>query len=386
VEHTGLAFALADRWLTARAGLALLLANIRYWPTVAPVVRTELHRWEQHALRIPDPVLKALALQKLHDERFNAQVAATLAVTSPRANRKRVVEAIVAYEVMYDYLDGLTEQPTPDPLRDGHQLFRAFTDAVNPNIQLDTNYYHYHPRAKDGGYLKELASAVKLALAQLPALGAISEAAQVNAVRCAEAQIRVHATPEVGASQLRDWATREATTGSGLEWREFLAGAVASVLAVHALIAAAADQRTTREQAAAIGTTYLSISALSTMLDSLIDYERDVITGRPWLLEQYEDHTLKPGQLTNVARHATRRARTLPNAAHHTMTLVGVVAYYTSAPAASGELARPPIAHLHHALRPLITPTLAVMRAWRLAKQLRRSARHRAPPTNEQPT
>ena len=53
------------------------------------------------------------------------------------------------------------------------------------------------------------------------------------------------------------------------------------------------------------------------------------------------------------------------------MTLVGVVAYYGSAPGAGSASALPVIAHMRSELRPLITPTLAIMRAWRLAKRLR---------------
>jgi hypothetical protein len=336
----------------------------------------QLHRWEQHAQTIPDPFLQTLALEKLREERFNAEVAATLAVTSPRLHRKYAVEAIVALEVMYDYLDGLTEQPAPDPLRNGHQLFQAFTDAVTPDAQLSTDYYRYCRKAEDGGYLKELANTVRVALAQMSAKTAIAETARASAARCAEAQIRVHAVPHLGVTQLQRWAMHEAS--AALQWREFLAGAVASVLAVHALIAAAADQRTTPKQATAIDTAYLSISALSTMLDSLIDYEHDISTGRPWYLQRYEDHNLLAHQLTNVARHAATQARTLPNAAHHTMTLVGVVAYYTSAPAANGKLAQPLVAHIHRELRPLITPTLAVMRAWRLAKRARHWTRRQS--------
>jgi hypothetical protein len=53
------------------------------------------------------------------------------------------------------------------------------------------------------------------------------------------------------------------------------------------------------------------------------------------------------------------------------MTLAGVVAYYTSAPAARSEIARPIAEQLQAQLGPLIIPTLAVMRTWRLAKRVR---------------
>jgi tetraprenyl-beta-curcumene synthase len=275
---------------------------------------------------------------------------------------------------MYDYLDGLTEQATTDPLRDGHRLFQAFIDAVTPCSPLTTDHYRCRRKTEDGGYLQELANTVKVALAQLPATAAITDAALASATRCAEAQIRVHAAQQLGVTQLERWATQEAE-GTALEWREFLAGAVASVLAVHALIAAAADRHTTPEQATAIATAYLSISAMSTMLDSLIDYEYDTSTNTSWYLEHYDDHSLLEQQITHVARHAATRARALPNAAHHTMTLVGVVAYYTSASAATGKLARPIVTQIHGELQPLIMPTLAVMRTWRIAKRLRRRLR-----------
>jgi hypothetical protein len=53
------------------------------------------------------------------------------------------------------------------------------------------------------------------------------------------------------------------------------------------------------------------------------------------------------------------------------MTLLGIVAYYGSAPAARGPLATPAIARVRAELGPLMTPTLALMRAWRLAKRVR---------------
>jgi hypothetical protein len=57
------------------------------------------------------------------------------------------------------------------------------------------------------------------------------------------------------------------------------------------------------------------------------------------------------------------------------MTLVGVVAYYASAPAAGDDAwARPVFARVERELTPLISPTLALMRGWRLAKRPHRGA------------
>jgi hypothetical protein len=53
------------------------------------------------------------------------------------------------------------------------------------------------------------------------------------------------------------------------------------------------------------------------------------------------------------------------------MTLVGVVAFYTSAPTATSIFANPITTHIQKELQPLVMPTLAGMRAWRLAKRIR---------------
>jgi hypothetical protein len=111
---------------------ALALANARFWPTVAPTVKRELARWQGPAALIDDPALRELAVGKLRDERFNAEVAATLATLAPRPSRTAAARAIVALELLFDYLDGRTERPMDDPVGDGERLFRPFVSAVQP--------------------------------------------------------------------------------------------------------------------------------------------------------------------------------------------------------------------------------------------------------------
>jgi tetraprenyl-beta-curcumene synthase len=153
------------------------------------------------------------------------------------------------------------------------------------------------------------------------------------------------------------------------------------VVAVHALIALAADEHATREQARELDDTYLSLCVLTTALDHLVDYERDVLTGEQSYLHLYETRQELARQVAAITRQVIERARTTHNGAHHLMILSGVVAYYTSQPSAMGEFARPVTEHVRDQLRPLITPTLATMHAWRLAKRLhppRRPTRLRA--------
>jgi tetraprenyl-beta-curcumene synthase len=361
----------ADRRLLARAGLALVLANARYWTTVAPKVRAELTRWRARAMEIEDPDLRTLALHNLQGEGFASEVAATLATLTPRRHRATVVRAVVALEVMYDYLDGLTEQPVPDPITNGRLLFKAFTDALDPSADLQDDYYRHCPSQADGGYLRELAATVKDALACLPATKALTPARLHAASRCAEAEVLTHAAAFTDTSHVERWA-RDAANGSGLEWREYLAGALSSVLAVHALIALAGDKRTTVEHAAPIDAVYLALGALSTMLDSVVDYEQDAENGTLAYIRHYNDMSIVGDRMVDIAQAAAQRAYDAPRSVHHLMTLAGVAAYYTSAPSATSELAWPVTSRIQSELQPLITPTLAVMRTWRLMKRVRR--------------
>jgi tetraprenyl-beta-curcumene synthase len=363
-------FGISDHWFAGRASVALALAQARYWSSVAPSVRRELHGWEQRAAEIPCSQLRGLALEKLREERFNSEVAAMIATIVPARRRAQVVEAIVALQVMYDYLDALTEQPTSEPLRDGLQYSTALTDALTVSAKPAGDYYTYYPGSGDGGYLADLASTIHGALLSLPAVDAIAEAIAQSAARCAQAQVRIHAAASSDPAELENWATLQAQ-GTELQWREWLFGAMGSVVAGHALIAAAADERTTREQAREIDSTYLSLCVLTTALDHLVDHEQDTLTGEESYLELYDSREDFAAQTAAVAGRVLQRTRTLPNNAHHAMILAGVVAYYTSQPSAMGRFARPATQQVRDQLRPLITPTLVTMHIWRLAKRAR---------------
>lgn len=334
---------------SASALFALVLANARYWTTVAPRVRKELVRWEAEADAIADGTRRALALGKLREERFNVELAATLATLAPRGRRRAVTDAIVAVQAAYDYFDALTER------------------ALSP---------------EGDSYLDELAGRARAALAELPAAQAVRPFAEAAVARCVEAQLLAHEAARAGdETALQAWSARQAAdTGldrsagqaaeSGLEWPELLAGAQASVLCVHALIAAAADRRTTREHAARLDALYLRIGAL-TMLDSLIDREQDAADGERGYLARYGDAERMAARLAVVAAQAARRARMVPHGSHHLVTLAGIAAYYGSAPAAADHQARCVFAAVRRELGPALTvPTLALMRSWRLCKRL----------------
>ncbi len=364
----------ADLRLSTRACGALAVMSARYWTTAARQTKRHLRRWREEAEAIPDLTLRELALTKLAEEQTNAYFATTFATLAPRPQRASAIEAIVALQIIYDYLDGLTEQPSADPLCNGLELFRALSDAVSPAHQPHHEYYSRHPRADDGGYLSRLVTTARGALAKLPATTAVSDIARAAAARCAEAQVRAHSAASLGTTQLEQWASEQARD-DGASWQVSLAGAASAIISIHALVAAAAQPGTTREPATLLNTFYRrSTCTLATILDGLADRGRDQRSAENQIgyLHYFPETDLLSGLLVGLTRQALQEAPYLPHAGHHLMTLSGVVAYYTSALEHSDDSSKAIVAPLQRELKPMITPTLAFMRAWRLGQRLQR--------------
>lgn len=343
---------------------ALASANLRYWPGVATVVAVELAHWREASQQIGDCGLRALAVRKLDEEHFNAQVAATLATLAPRPERASAVRAIVALELMFDYLDGRTELPYDDPLGETGRLFGAFTGAIAGGLTPAQD-----AQTPDWPYLQALATTAREQFARLAATSRIAAVAQASAERCAQAQVLLHAGAALGDGPLREWAQAQAPA-TGLAWREYAAGAASSVLAVHALIAAAADPRTTIDDARRLDAAYLTIAAVTTLLDSIVDAPLDDARGEPGFIRLYDSREQLAQGLLALIREALRRAREAPCGAHHVMTLAGVIAYYTTHPGAREAHARDLLAAVRRELSPTVWPALALMHTWRAAKRI----------------
>lgn len=358
--------ALARAWpqgrLLLEAWAALAVANIRYWRTVAPIVDAQIEHWRARAEAIADTSTRALALSKLDGERFNAEAGAMLATFAPASHRPKVVEAIVALQLLFDLLDGLSERSTAEPIADGERLFAVFTDALSTEPPASAD-----PSLAAGEYTQQLASAAQRALSDLPAMHAVVGSAHIAAARAAGAQIHMHAVAQLGVGQLRRWAQRFSSE-TPLPWRELSAGAASSVLCVHALIAAAADSDTNPAQAAEIDRAYLSICVLLTLLDSLTDREQDARDGRLGYVDLYDEEQL-PDALDASLTRADAQVRRLSDPARHLMMLGAVVAYYASAPGAEGQAAGEHVARLRRGLQPMIAPTLLVMHSWRAKRR-----------------
>jgi tetraprenyl-beta-curcumene synthase len=359
----------AGTWQGVGLTFALSVSLARYRFGLAKTVHGELARWTEQARAIPDPELRRLALGKLEQEGFNARAAAMLATFAPRRQRHEMVRAIVALEVLFDYLDGRTEPRSGgDPLAWRRDMFAVLNWAV----AAPTPPHEHSPAidTPDAAYLATLAETARASLIRLPGAVATREAMARAALRAGEAQTRKHARGELGEEQLRAWA-RAGAAGTTLGWREYLAGACASVLALHALIASAGP---VGQEVGEIDALYLRIGAVAALLDSAVDYERDRAGEELGMVGYLEDkHELRRSVAALVAS-TSELARASGSRRRDVAVLAGVVGYYTTGPGARTELAVSIADELRERHGGMLAPASALMWRWRRSERPRHDA------------
>ena len=346
--------------------MAVISALGLYQARVLPQVRRELGRWQAAATAIPDPILREHALAALEAKAANVEATAVFATLAPRPTRATTIRAICALQIAIDYIDSISEEPRAEPLRDGLQLHRALATALTPGAEPD-DWYRFHPRRDDGGYLAGLVATCQESARALPAAGTVLPAAQRAAARCGEGQSHTHAAALgeaaglATAGELEAWA-RALGAPAVYRWWEVAAGASSSV-ATHALIAAAADPATGPAEAEVIDTAYFpSVGALTVFLDDLIDRDEDAADGEHNYLAYYRDSAEAANRLDLIANLASAALAPLRQHHRHAAILAGVAGFYLSASAAETPYARPVRDRLLASAGAAVRPIVAAMR------------------------
>jgi tetraprenyl-beta-curcumene synthase len=344
--------------------LAFLRGGVGYWTSVFPRVCLLLARWRRRARRIPDPLLRRVALRALA-KRANIEGAAAFAAFAPRRGRADAVRAAAAFQCAYNLLDLLGEQPSADPVLDGRRLHEALAYAIAPGAAR-RDWYEHHPQRRDGGYLDALLDECREAFARLPGGAVVAPWARQAAERIVAFQSLNLSEAQGDHRELQRWAERATPAGSDLRWWE-TAAAAGSSLAVHALIAAAAEDRLAPAHARALADAYFPwIGCLHSLLDNLVDKREDEAAGHRSLLAYYEP-ARAAARLDELTARAARAADGLPAPARHRVMLAAMIANYLSSDDARASELRPLTAAVAGRAGALLRPSLLVFRLRRLA-------------------
>ncbi len=323
-------------------------ATRTYWTSVFPQVGRELAMWRGKAHAIPDPALRAQALEAL-GKRGNMEGAAAFATFVPRQHRAAVVRATVAFQSAYNHLDTISEQAGaigPGEARALHEALLAALACVRPGAWSgpsrsvesgDDHARHiYPPKNEEDDYLTALVETCRRALGELPSYALVAPAAR----RAAERVVWFQALNRHEREAIERWGREQTRTGRDLRWWETAASGGSS-LGVHVMIAAAAEPGIDQAQVDALERAYFPwIGALHSMLDQLVDIEEDAREGQPNLVELYGSTAEAAERMGMLAERALECARVLEPEHRHELIVAAMASFYLSAPEARvGEAA-----------------------------------------------
>lgn len=305
-----------------RPGRTFCRAAWRYWTNVWPLACRAIASLNTLAEAIPDERLRRAALETLRDERGNLEGAAAFAVLAPREHRRALVEALVAFQAIYDYVDTLVELPEHADEQTNRRLHRALHDALAPDVAAEGE--------TQDPYLEAMIRACRAALATLPAHATTSSHAREAVSRMAGYQARNHTIGDPQAA-LASWVASEQIAQRGYLWWEAAASA-ASSLVVFALLALAAHPDADDAEAAETVLDYEPAGALHVLLDSHADRAADAVSGDHSLIASYPDAITEASRLATIAAEARTRTRALRNGDIHQLILCAMTSFYLAAP------------------------------------------------------
>jgi tetraprenyl-beta-curcumene synthase len=302
-------------------------ALVVYRTRVVPVARAMLRGWRRRAAEIDDPALRELALAAIDEKGLNVEATAVFATLAPWRQRSRSLRAMVALQVAVDYLDSLDE----------------------------------HGKDGDPQYLQRLFADFRTEAHRLPAAAAIEVVLERAVSRCGEGQRHTHHAERGDRPALESWA-RAQVAPPVYRWWEVAAGASSSV-AAHALIAAAADRRTSTADAELVDAAYFPpLGALTVFLDDLVDHDQDAAAGGHDYLAYYRDGEEAAERLELISELGRAAIARLRQPRRHAAILAGVVGFYLSTPEADTPHAAPLRDRLLAASGPAVPPVVAFMR------------------------
>lgn len=332
---------------------------------VIPKVSREVGWWRRRALRIPDAPIREDALSALSTKRFNPEGAALFAVL-PRSYDAYLVRLLVAFQVLLDFLDSVSERRVPRPVENGDQLHLALVEALQPQAPM-SDYYRFHPWREDGGYLGALVNTCRECCAMLPSYGFVQPLAVRGARRCGVQGLNHDPDPLRRETRLKRWARAEFANHGELGWWE-LTAAASSTLGIHALLALAVDPALAKRDLDEVDAAYMPwVCSASTMLDSYVDEALDAAGDGHSYVAHYTSSDTAEQRVCELVRRSLCEARGLPGGARHALIVAGMAAMYLSADEARTPAMRARTDRIVEAGGSLTRMLLPILRLWRIA-------------------
>ncbi len=327
-----------------------------------------MYAWRRKAVAIPDPQTRADALDSLVRKRDNVEGASLFSIL-PRNRCAPLLKLLVAYQIMWDFLDSVSERGACTGQVNGRQLHRALVEALDPDSPI-SDYYRYHPWKDDGGYLLALVETCRSMCTKLPSYHRVRRQMLDGVERCAIQSLNHEPDPFRRDLELRQRTEREFADAYDLNWFEL--AAAASAFTPHVLLALASEVSCERREVVAVQSAYFPWIALAiTMLDSFVDLADDSAKASHSYMAHYVSETAALDSLTRIIKKGISQATALPKGRRHAVLIEGIVAWYLSVNSVSTPAARKNTRLLANAGGSLTRLLLPMARVWRATRTQR---------------
>ncbi|MGA9378932.1 MAG: tetraprenyl-beta-curcumene synthase family protein [Phormidium sp.] len=293
---------------------------------VLPIVRQNLSEWKAQALQIPDLELRQQAVSSIETKTFHCEGGSIYGLLV-KEHRHKIIQFIVAYQTISDYLDNLCDRSTSCDPNDFRALHEAIVHALTPGAD-STNYYRFRAEQEDGGYLNQLVTTCQSVLEELPGYANIAPALKELATHYCNLQVYKHITVEERVPQLTAWFASQKTNLPEMYWYEFSACA-GSTLGIFCLVAYACKENCSANLAEQVKTSYFPwVQGLHILLDYFIDQEEDRIEGDLNFCTYYNNSEEMIQHFAHFIQQAQRSVVWLPNHKFHQMINHGLIGIY----------------------------------------------------------
>jgi tetraprenyl-beta-curcumene synthase len=313
---------------------------------------------------IREDALRAITEQRTHVD------GAVLFSVLPRARSPHLLRLLVAYEIIWDYLDNINERSASAGVANGLALHCALVDALDPQRPI-ADYYRHSPRCDDGGYLRALVMACRAHCERLPSYAPLRLHLIREAVRGQICALNHAPDASERDALLGAWAKREFPQGHEAQWFE-LTAAASTNLTVFALLALASEPICLEGVITQAADAYFPwISVLTAMLDSYVDQHEDVASGSHSYIAHYLTDELAIERLGQLMRRCLAEARALSDGEKHVVIAGCMFAMYLSRDSALAPPMGETTARLIRAGGSIAHTLHPLLRLWRTVYGLR---------------
>ena len=302
----------------------------QYVNNVFPTVKSELDNWRLAAARHLEPRLAAAAQASIAEKSFHC-LGGSIYALYPGVSTAAMIELIVAYQTISDYLDNLADSLGVQDERAFRRLHLAMTEALDPTVPI-SSYYAYYPFQEDRGYLPGLVNTCRQRVRQLPGYEAVRSHLLELAGFYVNLQTYKHLAVGEREERIRTWLGEQQDWYPEVTVWE-LAAATGSTLGIFCLLAAACQPHFDSKQANEIRGAYFPwVCGLHILLDYLIDRREDEATGQLNFVSYYVDDQAMTRGLENIFARAMRAMADLDHPDFHRTVVRGLLAMYLSDP------------------------------------------------------